>query len=138
MSARQDQNQLEDRHKARRSGEVVSEPLDAVPTAVTASVQRALGRSPAVHVPESFAARVSALAVAQPRTRHSGWAGWAGWAGFGPRIALASAIAVTVAMFAFAPHASPSFTDLHFDIELVLLAELGGMAWWFGLQLPRD
>lgn len=84
-----------------------------------AAVVRGLERGPAVQIPQDFAARVAAQAVGQPVRRRSPWAG------FGLRIGLGSGVLLTLALFAFAPHTTPSLMDFRFDLELVALAELG-------------
>lgn len=87
-------------------------------TQFEARLTRALERRPRVAIPENFAARVaSSLPPHRPRRR------------IVPvrKLALgAAALASALAMFAVAPHAAPSFTNLAFDVELMLLAELFG------------
>lgn len=98
-------------------------PDPEAPTIVEAVLIRALVHPPAIAVPESFAARVVAqLPAAQPRSRPA-------WGSFSRGIAVGSGVLLTVALFAFAPHATPSFLDLRFDIELIFLAELGSVAY---------
>jgi hypothetical protein len=48
----------------------------------------------------------------------------------------AAMVVLTVAMFALAPHAAPDFRNLAFDLELLVLAELGGIAYW--LMVRRE
>ena len=90
---------------------------------LSAAIVKALEAPPAaVDVPFDFASRVMRLAVAQPAPPRSVWAG------FGPRIALASGLLLLIALFAFAAHANPSFSNLRFDLELLLLLELGAVS----------
>lgn len=88
-------------------------------SALDAAITRALERQPAVVIPADFASRAAARAVAEPQRTRSPWAG------FGPRIAAVSGVLLTGTLFAFAAHAKPSFFDLRFDLELLLLVELG-------------
>jgi len=43
---------------------------------------------------------------------------------------LIPAVALTITTFAIAPHAAPSFASLTFDVELLLLAQLGAIAYY--------
>ncbi len=90
---------------------------------LSVAVRRALERAPAMGVPESFAARVARLAVTQTFARRSVWNG------FGLRAAILSGILLTGALFGFAPGAAPSFLNPRFDLEMLLLTELGGVAY---------
>ena len=90
-------------------------------SALDAAIAQSLSRKPAVIVPDTFAARVATLALAQPPNRRSRWLGW------GPRLVFGSAAVLTAGMFALAPHATPSLNNIPFDGELVLLAELGAL-----------
>jgi hypothetical protein len=38
-------------------------------------------------------------------------------------------VVLAAALFVLAPHAGPSFSNLAFDLELMVLAELGAVAW---------
>jgi hypothetical protein len=60
------------------------------------------------------------------------------WAGWGPRIAALSGVALTLAMFAFAPHAAPNLGNPRFDAEIILFAELGTIALFSTRLLSRD
>ena len=87
----------------------------------------ALHQAPTVLIPIDFAARVAAAAVAQP-PRHALLqnASWRPFqAGYGPGMAVLCAVLLAVSLFAFAPGSAPSFANLRFDFELLLLAELG-------------
>ena len=84
--------------------------------------QRVL-RQQSFQISEDFAARVTAAALQQPLPRPSPWQG------FGVRIALFSGAVLTFGMFAFAPHAAPSFRSVNFDVEMLLLGELGAVAY---------
>ncbi len=89
------------------------------------AVEHALEQSPVLHIPADFAARVAAQAVTQPGLQRV--PGSAYPASFGPRLAVASGLLLTGALFALAPHATPSFANLRFDLELLLLTEVGGI-----------
>ena len=41
-------------------------------------------------------------------------------------------VARSNALFVLAPHAGPSFSNVGFDVELLVLAELGAVAWVLG------
>lgn len=93
--------------------------MDSTPGPLEAGIVHALETPPEIAIPPGFAARVAARAAAEPQPSPSPWAG------LGPRLALASGALLTLALFVFAGHASPSVLDLRFDLELFLLAELG-------------
>ena len=102
-------------------------PGDDVSEAAVLRCLRSLEHLPPVAVPPAFAARVARLAAAQPLRERSLWAG------FGPRIALGSSFLLLAALFAVAAHAQPSFLNMRFDIELLLLVQLGAL----GLLMPH-
>jgi hypothetical protein len=87
--------------------------------AMDAAIVHALEQAPVVAVPETFAVRVTARALAEGRQQNSRRGA------VGRRAALVSGIVLVLALFAFAPHATPRFSDLRFDMELMLLTELG-------------
>jgi hypothetical protein len=41
-------------------------------------------------------------------------------------------VLLTVALFVLAPQAGPSFSNVRFDVELLVLTELGAVAWVLG------
>ena len=96
---------------------------DKAQNEMEAVVTRALEQRQEPLVPADFAARVMrslpAQKVARPKMR------------VGRVTAMVAAVVLTVAVFAIAPHASLSFASLSFDLELVMLAELAGIAYWF-------
>ncbi len=100
--------------------------------ALDARIARALAQPPRVSIPASFAASVAARATAQPLSRPALFTGW------GPRLALFSGALLTAAMFALAPHATPTLTSLPFDAELLLLAELSTLLLFANRILLRD
>ncbi len=90
------------------------------------SVTRALERRSEVRVPEDFAARVSAaLPVARRQNKT---------VQLGRKAALAALVVLGISLFALAPHAAPSFANMAFDFELVVIAELGGVAYWLTVR----
>ena len=97
-----------------------------------AAVVGMLEQLPAVDVPSDFAAQVAALAVAQPLPSRSAWA----W--YGPWLTLASGLLLLLAMFVVAAHATPSFQNLRFDLELLLLLELGALVLLVPHLFSRD
>ncbi|HLI75873.1 MAG TPA: hypothetical protein VKV02_02930 [Acidobacteriaceae bacterium] len=110
------------------------EPIRSAPTpeALEAAISSALSHKPAMSISPDFAARVARSALAQPLPRRARWVGW------GPRLAIASGALLTVGMFALAPHATPSLTDLRFDAELVLFLELCGLLLFSGRLVSSD
>ncbi len=91
-----------------------------------AAIVRALELRPEPVVPADFAARVMqslpAQIVARPRRR------------VGRTVALVAAIVLSLALFVIAPHAQPSFASLTFDIEMLLLAQLGAIGYWLAAR----
>jgi len=73
-------------------------------------------------IPADFAARVmQSLPMQKPATPQLQ---------VGRTIGIAAAAVLMAGMFALAPHATPNFTSLTFDVELLLLAELGALGYW--------
>lgn len=108
------------------------EPSGEADSSIDEAVLRVLSRQPDIVIPEDFASRVSRHVLRHPLPPRNRWAGW------GPKLAIASAGLLTAAMFALAPHAAPSLTNLAFDGELVLLAELSGLLLFSRHLLVRD
>lgn len=90
------------------------------------AITRALDRKPEVTVPVDFAAKVRASLPAQPKVRVQRSAGRMA-AGVG-------AAGLLVALCWLAPHARPSFASVAFDLEMVLVLELVGVAAWLGMR----
>jgi hypothetical protein len=99
----------------------------SIHASIEASIDAALARSPQAAIPVDFAARVRAalppVTPARPR------------ASAARNTAIAASAILLVGVFALAPHAAPSFTNLTFDVELSLLAELACILTW--LAQPR-
>jgi hypothetical protein len=91
-----------------------------------ALLTRTLERKPQVVVPEGFAARVAAALPPQKPHRAP--------RRVGSLMAIAAAMAVTLTMFALAPAARPDLTSFAFDMELLMLVQLAGIGWYFGLR----
>lgn len=90
------------------------------------SLTRLLERAPQVPVPADFAARVcSALPKSLPSPRPASAA---------QPVAMVFAVLIAAALFAMAPHARASVESVAFWIELVLLMELGGIAYWLTVK----
>jgi hypothetical protein len=91
-----------------------------------AAITRALERQPEVRVPVNFAAKVRAGLPAQPtvRARRS----------VGRMAAAVAAAGLVLALCWLAPHARPSFESVAFDLEMVLVVELAGVAAWLGTR----
>ena len=77
-------------------------------------------------MPAEFAARVvqalPPVAASRPRVA------------VGRTTAIAGVVVLTAALFALAPHAQPSFASFGFDVELLLMAQLCGIAYWLGKE----
>jgi ferric-dicitrate binding protein FerR (iron transport regulator) len=91
-----------------------------------AAITRALERQPEVVVPEDFAARVRALLPAQPKVKAR--------RSVGKIAGTAGAAALIVALCWLAPHTQPNFGSLAFDMEMLLLIELAGVAAWLAMR----
>ena len=91
-----------------------------------ATITRALDRKPEVVVPADFAAKVRASLPPRPKVRTQRSAG--------RTAAGVAAVGLVVALCWLAPHARPSFGSVAFDLEMVLVVELMGVAAWLGLR----
>jgi hypothetical protein len=102
-----------------RLGKMQDETVDAE---FEAMVTRGLEHGAEVAVPVDFAARVRAALPAVAPRRSKARVG---------RVALVvAAFVLAVAMFALAPHAAPTFGNLAFDLELVVIVQLAGVGYW--------
>lgn len=101
----------------------MSDILQTSQTELDRAITTALEQQPRVNIPTDFAARVRASLPPAPAPRKHLQAGRS--------IAVAAAAILTIAVFVVAPHAAPNFTSLAFDLELLMLAELGAIAYWF-------
>jgi hypothetical protein len=91
-----------------------------------ATITRALEAQPAVTIPEGFAARVMASLPAQPKVRVRRSVA---------KVAATAAVAgLIVGLCWLAPHARPSFDSVAFDMELLMLCELAGVAAWLSMR----
>ena len=90
------------------------------------AITRALEEPPSVVVPVDFAARVKAALPARPRVRAR--------RSVGGMAAAAAAGGLVVALYWLAPHARASFASLAFDVEMVMVVELAGVAAWLGMR----
>jgi len=99
-----------------------------------AEVTRALEQKPSVAVPVDFAARVKLALPAQPKVRAGRFAGQS----VGQIAAVVGAVGLFAGLCLLAPHARPSFESLAFDLEMVLLVELGGVVVWLGRAKGRE
>lgn len=91
-----------------------------------AAITRALDRKPEVAVPADFAARVRAALPAQPKVRAR--------RSVGQMAAVTGAVVLLAGLCALAPHVRPSFGSVAFDLEMVLMVELMGVAAWLGMR----
>lgn len=93
---------------------------------IEAAITRALERQPEVVVPMDFAAKVRAALPARPKVRER-----RSVAGVAAGVA---AVGLLLALCLLAPHARPSFESVAFDLEMVLVVELVGVAAWLGTR----
>jgi hypothetical protein len=93
---------------------------------VERAITVALERKPRVAVPEDFAARV-AQSLPRGVSLRAGVVLKAG--SVGRRVAVVAMVLLAASLFVLAPHAATSFSSPAFDVELVVLAELGAVAW---------
>jgi hypothetical protein len=91
-----------------------------------AAISRALEARREVAVPLDFAARVRASLPAPVPVRPR--------VGVGRTAAVVGAAVLLVVLFLLAPHAQASFGNVVFDVELLLLAQVGGIAYWLGVR----
>jgi hypothetical protein len=91
-----------------------------------AAITRALERKPEVRVPVDFAAKVRAALPAQSKVRVR--------RSVGRMVAAVAAAGLVLALYWLAPHARPSFESVAFDLEMVLVVELAGVAAWLGTR----
>ena len=100
-----------------------------------AAITRALEHSPepgyspessGSAIPADFAARVAASLpkqrVARPVIRA------------GRTVAIVAMVVLAIVLFALAPHVTPSFTSVMFYVELIVLAQLGAIAYWLAAK----
>jgi len=106
--------------------------------ALDAVVTRALEQAPAVRVPAEFAAKLLAVCeregsrvkAQEARRRGARWGRRVVGGSVARAAGLAAMLLLVVGMCWLAPHSTVSFTSATFDMELLLLAELGGVAAW--------
>jgi hypothetical protein len=92
-----------------------------------AAITRALDRKPEVAVPVDFAARVRSALPAQVKVKAR--------RSVGREAAMVAAAGLVLALCVLAPHARrPSFESVAFDLEMVLVVELMGVAMWLGTR----
>jgi hypothetical protein len=103
-----------------------AEDMDSQDGNFDAMMTRALERREDVAVPTDFAVRVAA-ALPPPRKPRNAMR-------VGRATGLVAAGVLGVALFALAPHAAPTFGNWAFDFELVVIAELAGIAYWLTVR----
>jgi len=99
---------------------------DKAQNEMEAAIAKAIERRREPVVPVDFAARVMQSLPAQKAARPKRH--------IGRVVGLVAAVVLTGGVFALAPHAVPSFTNLSFDLELMLLGELAGIAYWLAAR----
>jgi hypothetical protein len=91
-----------------------------------AAMARALDRKPEVAVPVDFAARVRASLPAQPKVKAR--------RSVGREVGIVAVAGLVLALCVLAPHTRPSLESVAFDLEMVLVVELMGVAAWLGTR----
>ncbi|MGA7158963.1 MAG: hypothetical protein WBY53_19110 [Acidobacteriaceae bacterium] len=91
-----------------------------------AAITRALERQPEVAVPADFAARVRAALPAQPKVQAR--------RSVSQTTATVAVVAMVLALCMLAPHVRPSVSSLGFDLEMLMVVELAGVAAWLGMR----
>jgi hypothetical protein len=91
-------------------------------TEMEAAIERALQQRPQIAAAPEFAARVRSALPAQPTTKR--------FRSAGRKVAMLAFAVLLIAVFCLAPHTTPNFSSLNFDLEISLLAELAGVAIW--------
>lgn len=89
-------------------------------------ISAALARQPRIDVPAEFAARVMAALPAAPVRRKR--------LRFSYGVALALIACALAAAFWLAPHSVASFSNLPFDAEILLTAEVAVIGWLLALR----
>jgi hypothetical protein len=91
-----------------------------------ARITAALERRDGVPVPPDFSVRVAAALPPRtaPRPAHH----------VGRTVAMVLVALSLVSMMLIAPHSTASYTNLPFDAEVLLMAELAAIAGWLGLN----
>lgn len=92
---------------------------------VNSRVDAALENKPSMQIPADFAAKVAALAATQGRRSRRRVPQ------IGRSMALIFAPLATIALFVLAPHSSPNVKNIIFDTEVILIAQLALIGWWF-------
>ena len=87
-----------------------------------AAIDRVLEQKREVAVPAAFAGRV--MRSLPPQRKRAARIPVARF------VALFSVLVLLVTMFALAPQARPNLTNFAFDMELLMLLQLSGIAWW--------
>jgi hypothetical protein len=102
---------------------------EALDKATERRIDSALERKPEQAIPVDFAAKMAARASAIPLRRR------ASSVRIGRSIAWISTAVLAIALFAIAPHTTPSLSSVRFDAEILLLAELAGLGWWLARSM---
>ena len=90
------------------------------------AITRALEAQPVVVIPEGFAARVMGSLPAQPMVKER--------RSVAKIAATAGVAALIVGLCWLAPHVRPSFGSVAFDMEMLMLCELAGVAAWLSVR----
>lgn len=88
------------------------------------AMTRALEQAPEPVIPADFAARVAAKARTLPQPKP------VVATQYGRKTALVAAVVLTILLFVLAPYALPGSNAIGFGLEMLLFAELGGLAVW--------
>lgn len=99
------------------------------PIELSPRLMRALEHAPQPAIPTDFAAKVAASLPALKPARKP--------LRLSRTVSLISLGVLTVAMFILARYASPSFTSIAFDFELVLIAQMAAIGYWMTVKAER-
>jgi hypothetical protein len=91
-----------------------------------AAITRTLEKRREPVVPVEFAARVARSLPPRRKQRRR--------IPVGRAAAMAGMLAMALTMFALASQVTPEFSNFAFDLELLLLVQMGGLGWWFGMR----
>lgn len=91
----------------------------------------AIQQKPSPGIPKDFAARVALRAATLPLRRRRTLP-------VGRTIGWISTALLALALFALAPHATPSLTNFGFDAEIFVLLELCGLSWLLSRDLGKE
>jgi hypothetical protein len=106
------------------NGDMDNRPIVVAQATLDSAIDRCLERQAEPRIAADFAAKVMAELPAAPARKRI--------PELRRKMAMVAAVVLLCAIFVLAPHTSGTFANAAFDFELVLLAQLSGIAWWLG------